>query len=90
MPMRFKEGTFYDPYKVVSNYLVDYISYHGAPFDSLILDIETTVLGRENVFASLNTEEEISYSFNTDWYEGGDIILHGFTYLGDVPTLNEI
>jgi hypothetical protein len=75
--MIFREGTFSDPYKTVSNYLVDYFYKNKITMEDVILDIETTILGRDKEIAILTPEGD--FDFVNDWYEGGDIRLWGYT-----------
>lgn len=86
MPVIFKDGTFDDPYVVVSSFLTDYIAKNENYYDSLVVDLETTNLGRENVLAIFNSDfySSVMYSFEFDWYEGGDIIIHGYTLIDNV------
>jgi hypothetical protein len=86
MPVIFKNGTFDNPYEVVSSFLTDYIAKNEDYYDSLVVDLETTFLGRENVLALFNSDFDSSamYSFEFDWYEGGDIIIHGYTLIDNV------
>jgi hypothetical protein len=86
MPVIFKDGTFDDPYKVVSSFLTDYIAKNESYYDLLVVDLETTNLGRENVLALFNSDycSSTMYSFEFDWYEGGDIIIHGYTLINNV------
>ena len=78
--MIFREGTFSDPYKTVSDYLVHYFYKNKITMEDVILDIETTVLGRDKEIAVLTPEGE-GFDFINDWYEGGDILLWGYTPL---------
>ena len=86
MPVIFKNGTFDNPYEVVSSFLTDYIAKNEDHYGSLVVDLETTNLGRENVLALFNSDFNSStmYSFEFDWYEGGDIIIHGYTLIDNV------
>jgi hypothetical protein len=85
MPVIFKAGTFDNPYEAVSSFLTDYIAKNEDHYDSLVVDLETTVLGRENVLALFDSSFCSSmYSFEFDWYEGGDIIIHGYTLIDNV------
>lgn len=44
MPVIFKEGTFDNPYEVVSSFLTDYIAKNEDHYGSLVVDLETTIL----------------------------------------------
>ena len=86
MPVIFKAGTFDNPYETVSSFLTDYIAKNEDHYGSLVVDLETTFLGRENVLALFNSDfcSSAMYEFEFDWYEGGDIIIHGYTLIDNV------
>jgi hypothetical protein len=83
----FKKGEFDNPYSAVSDYLTEYFYKTDRYFDDLIVYLSTdngVTIDKELALVDQFT----TYSFDNDWYEGGDIILYGFTRVSDVFMLN--
>lgn len=72
----------FNPYDHLSAKLYDWALENLDYFDTLIVDIRTSVLGDDRIIAEFDAD--CGYNFNTDWYEGGDVELLGITPLYEI------
>ena len=72
----------FSPYDHLSAKLYDWASDNLDCFDTLIVDIRTSVLGDDRIIAEFDVD--CGYNFNTDWYEGGELELLGITPLHEI------
>lgn len=69
----------YSAYTHLSAVLYEWCLRNGIN-DDLIVDIETTNLGKDRVIAI--SDGSYGFDFSTGWYEGGDLELLGITPVG--------
>ena len=82
--MKIDQGHDKDPYKELSDFLNSWILKMHFPYGVLIVDIRTSVLGEARIVASpYFGDGECQFSFNYDWYEGGDLEILGITPIDD-------
>lgn len=72
----------FSSYDHLSAALFDWVCENESYFDTLIVDIRTSVLGDARIIAVF--DGDCGYDFNTDWYEGGDVELLGITPLHEI------
>ena len=73
----------FNPYIHLSNALFEWVCENWSYFDTLIVDIRTSVLGDDRIIASFDGDY-CGYDFDTDWYEGGEVELLGITPLHEI------
>jgi hypothetical protein len=88
MSVIFKEGEFDNAYVTVSDYLTEYFYKTDRFFDDLIVFLSTDYGKHIDKEIALVDQDDI-YRFENDWYEGGDVILYGFTRMRDVDMRKE-
>ena len=88
MPVIFKEGEFDNAYITVSDYLTEYFYKTDRYFADLIVFLSTDNGKHVDKELALLDQGD-TYYFENDWYEGGDVILYGFTRVRDVDMRKE-
>lgn len=72
----------FNPYDHLSAKLYDWALDNLDCFDTLIVDIRTSVLGDDRIIAVF--DGCCGYDFDSDWYEGGELELLGITPLCEI------
>ena len=89
MPVIFKKGEFDNAYITVSDYLIEYFYKTDRYLDDLIVFL--SIDNGKTIDKEIATvEPDCTYCFENDWYEGGDVILYGFTRVSDVDMRKEL
>lgn len=69
-------------YSALSFALSQWEETHRGVSETLIVDIETTILGKDRIIALYDGFG--GYEFDSDWYEGGEIYLTGITPISEI------
>lgn len=88
MSVVFKEGEFDNAYVTVSDYLTEYFYKTDRFYSDLIVFLSTDngkTIDKELAYL----DQDATYYFENDWYEGGDVILYGFTRVCEVDMRKE-
>ena len=72
-------------YESLSIVLTEWAIKHDK-YETLIVDIKTTVLGTDRIIAIPNGSD---YDFDSDWYEGGDIYLLGIMPISEINIIHD-
>lgn len=88
MPVVFKKDEFDNAYVTVSDYLTEYFYKTDRFLDDLIVFLSTDN-GKHIDKEIAQVDQDCTYYFENDWYEGGDVILYGFTRVSDVDMRKE-
>ena len=75
----------FSPYTHLSGALDEWAIRNNCRHEDLIVDIWTSVLGNDRVYASCNSL--CGYDFDTDWYEGGELELLAVSTLSELGEL---
>lgn len=73
------------PYESLSFILTEW-AIKNDKYETLIVDIKTTVLGTDRIVATPNG---FDYDFDSDWYEGGDIELLGIMPISEINIVHD-
>ena len=68
-------------YDALAGVLREWAFQHNR-YNTLIVDIRTTVLGADRIIADTNSYG--GYDFLDDWYEGGELELLGITPIDEI------
>jgi len=75
------------PYIKLERFLKQWTNEHPTYYASdLIVRIWTDVLGYDTILAFRDPDAE-AYEYNTDWYEGGDVVVVGITPCEDLTEM---
>lgn len=72
-------------YESLSTVLTEWANKHDK-YETLIVDIKTTVLGTDRIIAIPNGYD---YDFDSDWYEGGYVELLGVMPISEITIAHE-
>lgn len=72
-------------YESLSIVLTEWAIKHDK-YETLIVDIKTTVLDTDRIIAIPNG---FDYDFDSDWYEGGEIYLLGIMPISEITIAHE-
>lgn len=72
-------------YESLSTVLTEWAIEHDK-YETLIVDIKTSILGTDRIIAIPNG---FDYDFYSDWYEGGEIYLLGIMPISEVTIAHE-
>lgn len=72
-------------YESLSTVLTEWANKHDK-YETLIVDIKTTVLGVDRIIAIPNGYD---YDFDSDWYEGGYVELLGIIPISEINIIHD-